>query len=315
MIDAPTPIHKMDRLSQRLGGPELYIKRDDGIGAGQGGNKARKLEFLIAEALARGCDQLVTLGGPQSNHCRQTALYAARYGLRCSLVLRGEPPATKLGNLLIDELLGADLHFAGARSQADVVDDLMRDMYAKGNRPYFLPLGGSTGLGALGYVRAMEETLAQLREQELEMDTMVLASSSAGTQAGLALGAALFGFRGRVLGISIDASVQDLTTKVREIALEAASLLDYPVAHDALRIDINADYLGGGYAVVGALERDAIRTVAGTEGLLLDPVYTGRAMGGLFDLIGKHAFDREQRIMFWHTGGASALSAFVTGLV
>lgn len=314
-VGPPTPIQALPRLSRHLGGPQLYIKRDDGIGAGMGGNKTRKLEFLVADALAKGSDRLVTLGGPQSNHCRQTAMLAVRHGLRCSLVLRGTAPESRLGNLLIDELLGAELHFAGDRPREEVAAELVRCWRTNSERPYLIPLGGSTGLGALGYVRAMAEALDQIRCQRLDIDTIVLASSSAGTQAGLVLGAALFGFGGRVLGISIDATEPELCRQVTDIAQQAAALLDRTDVLDTLRVEVNADYLGGGYAVVGVLECDAIRTVAETEGLLLDPVYTGRAMGGLIDLIGKGRFDRRQHVLFWHTGGAPALSAFAERLL
>jgi D-cysteine desulfhydrase len=175
-------------------------------------------------------------------------------------------------------------------------------------------LGGSTGLGALGYVVAMREALAQLAEWRLDIDVMVVGSSSAGTQAGLVLGAALTAYPGKILGISIDAPAPELANTVTRIALEAARLLGPEAAAALLRVQVNADYLGGGYAVVGALERDALRTVAQTEGLLLDPVYTGRAFGGLMDLIRQRVIGKGQRVLFWHTGGAAALSAFTEDL-
>lgn len=314
-IGSPTPIQALPTLSRVLCGPQLYVKRDDAIGAGMGGNKTRKLEFLVADALAQGCNRLVTLGGPQSNHCRQTAIFAAKHGLCCDLVLAGEAPGSSLGNLLIDDLLGARLHFAGNRPREEVAAELIRAWQAGGERPYLIPLGGSTGLGALGYVRAMAEALEQIRDQQLDIDTMVVASSSAGTQAGLVLGAALFGYSGRILGISIDAPERKLRRWISDIALQAAALLRRTGAVGALEIEVDARYLGGGYAVVGSLERDAIRTMAETEGLLLDPVYTGRAMGALIDLIGKGAFDKHQNVLFWHTGGAPALSAFAERLM
>ena len=176
--------------------------------------------------------------------------------------------------------------------------------------PYLIPLGGSNGLGALGYAVAMEEALDQLAAQSLEIDAMVFASSSAGTQAGLALGAAIYGYSGRVLGISIDSAAIELTARATEFALEAAKLARVDVTAGNLRVAVNDDYLGGGYAIVGDVERDAIRTVARTEGLLLDPVYTGRAMGGLIDLVHRREFTTKQKILFWHTGGTAALSAF-----
>ncbi|MGH3850853.1 MAG: D-cysteine desulfhydrase family protein, partial [Pseudonocardiaceae bacterium] len=272
LAQLPTPIEKLERLSRHLGGPEIFIKRDDQTGLAGGGNKTRKLEFVLAEALAQKCTHLVTLGGPQSNHCRQTAAAAAKLGLRCSLVLRGAAPAQSLGNLLLDELFNAELHWAGARTREEVAKEVVESLRLKGERVYLIPLGASDGLGAIGYVAAMEEALAQLAAQKIKVDATVVASSSAGTQAGLVLGAALRGYTGRVLGISIDASETELTARVSQIALDAAQLLH--VKPNPLRIEVNADYLGGGYAVVGGLERDAIRTVARTEGLLLDPVYT-----------------------------------------
>lgn len=310
----PTPIEKLERLGRHLGGPAIHVKRDDQTGLATGGNKTRKLEFLIADALAQGCDHVVTLGGPQSNHVRQTAAAAAKCGLGCSLVLRGQPPSQRLGNLLLDELLGATVHWSGTRTREAVGTELMEKLRAGGARPYLIPVGGSNGLGALGYALAMEEALQQCVAQGLAFDVMVFASSSAGTHAGLALGAAVHGYRGRVLGIAIDAPADELKATVTTIALESARMANVGVAADALRVEANADYLGGGYSVVGDLERDAIRTFARTEGLLLDPVYTGRAMGGMIDLIRRGELAGAKNILFWHTGGAAALSAFAEKL-
>ncbi len=310
----PTPIEKLARLGAHLGGPVLYVKRDDQSGLATGGNKVRKLEFLFADALAQKCDHVVTLGGPQSNHVRQTAAAAARLALGCSLVLSGNRPPQRLGNLLLDELLGAKIHWSGARTRDEVAAEVMTSLRQAGARPYLIPVGGSNGLGALGYAVAMGEAIDQLAAQKLAIDTMVFASSSAGTQAGLVLGAALRGFKGRVLGISIDSAEAELKVRVTKIALDAVKLSDAGIAASQLAVDVNAGYLGGGYSVVGDLERDAIRSVAQMEGLLLDPVYTGRAMGGLIDLIRRGAFAKTQSILFWHTGGTAALSAFADKL-
>lgn len=310
----PTPIEKLERLSRELGGPTLYVKRDDQSGLATGGNKVRKLEFLLADALAQKCDHVVTLGGPQSNHARQTAAAAAQLGLGCSLVLRGAVPPQRLGNLLLDELLGAKIHWTGARTRDEVGAEVMEELRQSGARPYLIPVGGSNGLGSLGYTLAMEEALDQLAAQRVSVDAMVFASSSAGTQAGLALGAARRDFPGRVLGIAIDAPVPELSARVTALALAAARCAGANIKAEQLRIEVNADYMGGGYSVVGDLERNAIRTVARAEGLLLDPVYTGRAMGGLIDLIRRGEFNRQQNILFWHTGGAAALSAFADKL-
>jgi len=313
----PTPLEKLERLSRHLGGPEIWVKRDDQTGLATGGNKTRKLEFVLAEALAQGCNHLVTLGGPQSNHCRQAAAAAAKLGLDCSVVLRGYPPAQQLGNLLLDQLLGAQVHWAGERTREEVADELLVTLRSRGAKPYLVPLGASTPLGAVGYVNAIEEALLQLKSQNFSIDTMVVGSSSAGTQAGLVAGASLLGFTGSILGISIDAAEEDLRGIVQSIAESAVQVLRGPGGSPLgtpLRVKVNADYLGKGYSIVGDLERDAIRTVARTEGILLDPVYTGRAMGGLIDLIKRGVLTKGQRILFWHTGGVAALSAFAQDL-
>ena len=310
----PTLIHKLERLSHHLGGPTIFVKRDDQSGLATGGNKVRKLEFLFADALAHGCDHVVTLGGPQSNHVRQTAAAAAQLGLGCTIVLRGKRPSQKLGNLLLDELLGARVHWSGDRKREEVAADVVTELERVGARPYLIPVGGSNALGAIGYTVAMGEALDQLAAQDLVINAMVVASSSAGTQAGLVLGAALRGFAGRVLGMSIDSPEEELNRHVTDLALASARLTNSGIGSQQLRVEVNANYLGGGYAVVGDLERDAIRTVARTEGLLLDPVYTGRAMGGLIDLIRRGHFSRDEQILFWHTGGTAALSAFADAL-
>ncbi len=306
----PTPIDRLDRLSKFLGGPELLIKRDDQTGLATGGNKTRKLEFLVADALAQGSDHLVTTGAPQSNHCRQTAAAAARYGLGCSLVLRGTKPATTTGNLLLDELLGAHVYWTDDQECNAVINGVMTDLRAAGRRPYAIPLGGSNVIGATGYVLAMQELTTQLEQQHLNIDFIVFATSSGGTHAGITLGAQVYGFRGKVLGISVDHTAEALQPQVAALATATATHLGLGTLSVADLIDINDDYLGDGYAKVGETEREAINLTARLEGILLDPVYTGRAMGGLVDLIRWGAFTRGQRVLFWHTGGTAALPAF-----
>jgi D-cysteine desulfhydrase family pyridoxal phosphate-dependent enzyme len=311
----PTPIDRLERLSKFLGGPELLIKRDDQTGLATGGNKTRKLEFLIADALAQGSDHVVTTGAPQSNHCRQTAAAAARYGLGCSLVLRGTKPDTVTGNFLLDELLGAHVYWTGDEDCNAVTNGVLADLRAAGRRPYNIPLGGSNVIGATGYVLAMQELAAQLAEQHLNIDFIVFATSSGGTQAGLTLGAQVVGFRGKILGISVDHPADALQPQVAALATATATHLGLGTLSVAHLIDINDDYLGEGYAKVGETEREAITLTARLEGILLDPVYTGRAMGGLIDLIRWGAFTRGQRVLFWHTGGTAALPAFADRLL
>lgn len=306
----PTPVEKLERLSKHLGGPELMIKRDDQTGLALGGNKTRKLEFLTADALAQGCDHLITTGGPQSNHCRQTAAAAARLGMGCSLVLRGNAPVRFTGNLLLDQLLGAHLYWTGERPTGEVMAEVADEVRAMGRKPYVIPLGGSNVMGATGYVLAMQELTEQLSTQHLNVDFIVFASSSGGTQAGMVLGAQAFGFRGRILGISIDRPADELKMQAAALATATATHLDLKTTsiHDS--VEVNDDYLGEGYGVLNDVDREAIRLTAQMEGILLDPVYTGRAMGGLIDLIRWGAFTRRQTVLFWHTGGTPALFAY-----
>lgn len=200
----PTPIEPLERLSKHLGGPEILIKRDDLTGLATGGNKTRKLEFLVAEALAQECDHLITTGAPQSNHCRQTAAAAARLGLGCALILRGEAPSQVNGNLLLDKLLGAHIYWTGDRDAGELIQEVSSELQSVGRKPYIIPLGGSNVVGATAYILAMQELVTQLKEENLNVDFIVFASSSGGTQAGLVLGAQLYGFQGQIFGISVD---------------------------------------------------------------------------------------------------------------
>lgn len=311
----PTPIEPMSRLSKHLGGPELTIKRDDQTGLATGGNKTRKLEFLIAEALAQDADHVITTGAPQSNHCRQTAAAAARSGLGCSVVLRGHTPDQVTGNYLLDDILGAHIYWTGERKEKDVIAEVEKQLIAMGRKPYIIPLGGSNVVGATGYVLAMKELMEQLAKEQLNIDFIVFASSSGGTQAGIVLGAQVYGYKGNVLGISVDHPADTLQTQVGALATATATHLGLEQLPMLDHVVVNDDYLGEGYAVVSDLEKEAIRLVAQKEGILLDPVYTGRAMGGLIDLIRWGAFTRGQKVLFWHTGGTAALPAFANSLL
>lgn len=305
----PTPIEPLPRLSARLGGPTLWVKRDDETGLATGGNKARKLEFLIAEALAQGGDTLVTCGAVQSNHARQTAAAAAKFGLSCALVLRGSEPKRPLGNLLLDRLLGAEIVWAGKRPIGERLEELAEELRSRGRRPYLVPYGGSSPVGACGYVAGMEELLGQCAREGLYFDRIVFPSSSGGTQAGIQVAARALGYEGEVIGISVDLSREPLKRTLASLATATAALIDLPHAFSPDDFIVNDDYRGGGYAVVGDLEREAIRTAARTEGLLLDPVYTGRAFGGLLDLVRQGTFSAKERVLFWHTGGTATLFA------
>jgi D-cysteine desulfhydrase family pyridoxal phosphate-dependent enzyme len=295
----------MPRLSALLGGPQLFIKRDDQTGLGMGGNKTRKLEFVLAQAMAEGAKTLITVGGIQSNHCRQTAALAARFGLKCILVLSGSELQKPNGNLLLDNLFGASIIWTTREKREEALRNSFEDAKRAGDQPFLIPLGASTPTGALGYMEAMEE----LKQQGNDYQWIVVASSSAGTQAGMVLGASLTSFSGRILGISIDHPVKDLQESVAEIANGAAGLLKEKIRFKPDEILVNGDYLGAGYAIAGAGEYEVIRLFAENEGLLLDPVYTSRAAAGMIDLIRKGFFKGSEKILFWHTGGASALFA------
>jgi D-cysteine desulfhydrase len=317
LANLPTPIDELPRLSQELGGPRLLVKRDDQTGLATGGNKTRKLEFLIAEALAEGADMVITAGAAQSNHCRQTAAAAARMGLDSALVLGGEPPSTPpTGNLLLQQLFGAQIYWTGPDRRGERLEEIANQLRADGRRPYIIPYGGSNAIGATGYVLAMQELSEQLGG--LGVDRIVFASSSCGTQAGMVVGARATGFGGEIIGIRIDKGEagDDL------YPLQLARLGNETASHVGLDADITPgdflvvqDYLGAGYGVVGELEREAIRLAARLEGLILDPVYTGRAMGGLIDMIRRGVIGPDETVLFWHTGGTPALFAYVDALV
>jgi D-cysteine desulfhydrase family pyridoxal phosphate-dependent enzyme len=303
----PTPVEPLDRLSEWLGGPRLLVKRDDQTGLALGGNKARKLEFLCAEARAQGCDTLVTGGGTQSNHARMTAAAANRLGLECHLAVAGDPGGTPSGNLLLDLVLGARVHFTGARDYYEIeraITELAELLSSQGRRPYAIPIGGASVTGALAYLVAAGELLGQVPDG---VDWVVVADGSGGTHAGLLAG--LEG-RARVLGVDVGTR-PDLDERVPELATRAA--LAAGRAEPRAEAVIDHGHFGAGYGkpTPGCLE--AIRMAARLEGLLLDPVYTGKAMAGLLCWARQGRFAQGETVLFWHTGGAPALFAETYG--
>lgn len=299
----PTPVEPLPRLGGALGGLQLFVKRDDQTGLALGGNKTRKLEFLIAEALANGARTVLTTGAVQSNHCRQTAAAAARHGLACVLVLAGEAPSENSGNFLLDQLLGARVIFCDRQAREARLEEAFQDAWQAGERPYLVPYGGSSPAGAAAYVLALQELLGQRHQP----DWIVFASSSGGTQAGLVAGASLLGYPGRILGISVDEPAEVLKARVAELAGEVVDRLGGQQQFTPEAVEVNDRYLGGGYGVLGAAEIEAIQLFARMEGLLLDPVYTGRAAAGLIDLARQGVFKPGEQVLFWHTGGTPAL--------
>jgi D-cysteine desulfhydrase family pyridoxal phosphate-dependent enzyme len=302
----PTPVEELRRLREALDGPRLLIKRDDQTGLAFGGNKTRKLEFLLAEAREQGATTLVSGGALQSNHCRQTAAAAARFGFKCILVLTGEKPQHPSANLLLDELFGAEIvHVADRKDRDRILQETFDQAAEKGMRPYLVPYGGSSPTGALGYAFAMKE----LMEQDLQADWIVFATSSGGTHAGLLLGQRVFGYKGKVLGISVDESENWLKEHVSDLASLTSEKLGERIEFTPGEVLADASHCSAGYGVLTEPEREAIRLFATCEGLLLDPVYTGRAAAGMIDLTRKGFFKKDETVLFLHTGGQPALFA------
>ncbi len=302
----PTPIEELPRLTKALNGPRIFVKRDDQTGLAFGGNKTRKLEFLVAEAREQGAKMLISAGAIQSNHCRQTVAAAARFGFDCMLVLTGERPARSSANFLLDQLFGAEIITVEDRKDRDrILKETFDNAVAAGKKPYLVPYGGSSPTGAMGYAFAMEEFM----KQNVNVDWIVFGTSSGGTHAGLVLGQRVFGFKGKVLGISIDEPETQLKAHVSMLATQASEKLGERIEFTSDDVLANENYCQAGYGVFGAGEREAIKLFAQNEGLLLDPVYTGRAAAGMIDLIGKGFFKKDETVLFWHTGGQPALFA------
>lgn len=305
----PTPIEELPRLTKALGGPRILVKRDDQTGLAFGGNKTRKLEFLIAEAREQGADMLISAGAIQSNHCRQTVAAAARFGFDCTLVLTGEKPAQPSANFLLDQLFGAEIITVPDRKDRDrILQETFDNAVAAGRKPYLVPYGGSSVTGAMGYTFAMEELMVQLKDLG-GLDWIVFGTSSGGTHAGLVLGQRVFGFNGNILGISIDEPEVELKAHVSALATQASEKIGERIEFSSDDVLATENYCQAGYGVFGEGEREAIKLFASTEGLLLDPVYTGRAAAGMIDLIRKGFFKKDETILFWHTGGQPALFA------
>ncbi len=310
LADLPTPLEDAPRLARHLGISRLLIKRDDQTGLAMGGNKARKLEYDFAEIVRQGCDVVVTVGGAQSNHARMTAAAARKLGMDAKIVLGGPDFEEFQGNMLLDVLLGAEIRFLKNNDANDdltaAMDEWILDLRSQGRRPYGIPVGGSTGLGSLGYVRAMRELSDQFGQDPVQI---VLAVGSCGTLAGTLLGAHLFMPRARVIGISISRTSEQIAVQTAALVREGADLLnlmDFPTQH---RVETYDTYFRE-YGAFTESAREAILLSARLEGLLLDPVYTGKSMAGLIDLARKGVLNRDIPTIFIHTGGLPILFAY-----
>lgn len=311
----PTPLERMDRLSAALGGPEVWIKRDDLLGLAGGGNKTRKLEFLVADALAQGADTLITVGAVQSNHCRLTLAAAVREGLRCRLVLEERVPGSydphASGNNLLFDLLGVEAVTVvpGGTDLAAAMAAVADDLKAQGRRGYVIPGGGSNALGAMGYVACAQELSAQGFEQGVEFDRWVCASGSAGTHAGLLVGLSAAGATTPLTGINVRRPRAEQETNVHALAVQAAAFLGVP-APVREAVECLDAWVGPGYSIPTPEMVEAVRMFASLEGVLLDPVYTGKAAAGLIGLVRDGTLGKGERVMFLHTGGSPALYAY-----
>lgn len=309
LVGAPTVVEPMPRLSAILGGgPRLFIKRDDAIPFGFGGNKVRKLALVAARAAAENADTLITAGGVQSNHARATAAAAARLGMRAVLVANGSPPSRKTANALLDALLGAEVVYVESReARAPKIQEVAERLRAEGRRPFAIPIGASTPLGALAFALAV----AELVDQMPAPDVIVHATSSGGTQAGLVAGCRLLGLATRVIGVSADDSSSSLQAVVRAIVSGIADLLELGPAALArgTAIEVDDTFVGGGYGIASDESREAIELTARSEAIFLDPTYTAKAMAGLIAYVRRRKLTEGQTVLFWHTGGQVGLFA------
>jgi L-cysteate sulfo-lyase len=312
----PTPLEPMPNLSKLLGGPNLYIKRDDCTGLSSGGNKTRKLEFLMADALKQGADTIITQGAIQSNHARQTAAASAKLGLNCRILLENRtgsnsPDYCGSGNVLLDHLHGAPTqNFPGGTDMNAAMEKVAEDVRSKGGKPYTIVGGGSNAIGALGYVNCAMELVGQANDTGLRIDHLVHATGSAGTQAGLVAG--LEGMRSGVpvLGIGVRAARPQQEENVYKLACATADLIGISGAVSRASVVANTDYVGPGYGLPMEAMIEAINILARHEGILLDPVYSGKGMAGLIDLIRKGRFKAGENIVFLHTGGSAGLFGY-----
>jgi|Deesub1362B_J571_1020462.scaffolds.fasta_scaffold04838_4 D-cysteine desulfhydrase len=315
LANLPTPFEEMNRLSKALNGPRMFIKRDDLTGPVFGGNKACKLEFVMADALEKGADVIVAPGSLQSNHARTVAIVARKLGVKAVLVLRGEKPQSYDGNLLIDKLFGAEIRFVQAKQHEmkSILKDIMEEFREKGYNPYYAP--PSSPLGAVGYVNAFQELIDQAESLGVKIDYIVHAAGSGATQAGLLVGSKAFNVKTRVIGISVEPDNHQLVKTTLNLAKECARILDLNVSFSPSDVEILYDYVGEGYGILTQEIKETIKIVAQTEGILLDPVYTGKAMTGLISMIKEGYFEKDDNVIFIHTGGIPAIFVYKDKLV
>jgi len=311
----PTPMHKLENLSKKHSDYNIYIKRDDQTGLASGGNKTRKLEYLIKEAIDTNCNVVFTAGAQQSNHCRQTAAACALADIECHIIVKGNEPEHYQGNLLLSHLLGAKIHFTNNYNKEIDYNSYIEKL-EKGKKAIVVPIGGSNITGTLGYVEAMKELKLQLEEQKVKIDYLFFASSSGGTHAGIMLGMQLYNLDFELIPIKIDKDTNEkgeLAEVVLNLVNEGANLLNLDRNYSLSDIPLNRNYNEADYGVLTKNEVLAVNELALTEGILLDPVYTGRAFYGMLDCLKNKKLTQKSNILFWHTGGLPALFEYAKG--
>lgn len=306
----PTPLEEVPRLADKIGLSKLFIKRDDFTGLAGGGNKARKLEYDFAEIIDGGYDVVITAGGIQSNHARMTAAVARKLGLDVKLVLGGPDFEIAKGNLLLDVMFGAEIRYLVDDDANDSLtlemEKWVDELKSNGHKPFLIPIGGSTGLGALGYVKAMEELSQQFGKEKVQI---ILGVGSCGTFAGAVLGAKIFMPNARIIGISVSRTVEAIKKRTAEIIEESAELIDCKINTTDLSIECYDDYHTE-YGMITEAGKKAINDCANLEGILLDPIYTGKVMAGLIDLVDKNIIEKNIPVIFIHTGGMPIIFSF-----
>lgn len=316
LCHAPTPLELLPNLTKHLGGPQIWIKRDDCTGIATGGNKVRKLEFLMGDARAQGADHIVTQGAVQSNHVRQTAAVAAKLGLKCTAVLEhrvetNDPDYNNNGNVLLDRLMGCAIEYRpGGTDMQAAIGEVGEKLRSQGAKPYLIPGGGSNPVGALGYVSVALELIAQANAVGLRIDRIVHATGSAGTQAGLLTGLTAMNAGVKVLGIGVRAPKDTQEANVHRLAEATAAHLGLKGGIPREAVEANCDYVGPGYGQPTPGMAEAVMLLARLEGILLDPVYSGKGMAGLIDLIRKGRFGKDENVVFLHTGGSVGLFGY-----
>ncbi len=314
----PTPLYELKNLSKQFDDYRIFIKRDDHNGVATGGNKIRKLEYLLQDAFEQGCDTVITAGAQQSNHCRLTAAACAQTGLKCHLLLGDKKPEEYNGNLLLSNLLGAQIHFTGNNRKGEDIPVIAEKLKKEGNKPYIIPYGGSNKIGALGYANAVLEIRDQLKAANLSIDYIIFPSSSGGTHAGLLAGCELYQFNSKIIGINIDKDETNGRTPeeiITELVSEVLELHNRRNGYEPLDINLIRDYDKAGYGVITEHEKKAIKMLAETEGILLDPVYTARAFYGMMDLMERKLLKPGANVLFLHTGGIPANFYYANKLV